>query len=70
MVVTSGVTSRLTFSTTYEGAPAWSPDGSEILFSLAHRSSGQMTLATVRPDGSELEELGVEDAVVGAYPRE
>ncbi len=50
--------------------PAWSPDGSAILFSLAHRGAGTMTLATVRPDGSDLAELGVADPIVGAFARQ
>lgn len=50
--------------------PAWSPDGSTILFSLVHRGGGTITLATVRPDGSHLEELGAAEPIVGAFARQ
>jgi Tol biopolymer transport system component len=68
----SGLT-RLTDLESIDGAafwPAWSPDGSAILFSLVHRGAGTITLATVRPDGSELDELGVADRIVGAFARQ
>ena len=50
--------------------PAWSPDGSTILFSLVHRGAGAITLATIRPDGSGFEELGTSDPIVGAFARQ
>jgi Tol biopolymer transport system component len=50
--------------------PSWSPDGTTILFSLWHRASYTPTLASIRPDGSGLEELGGDARVVGLYPRQ
>jgi hypothetical protein len=64
---------RLTDLETVDGAalwPAWSPDGSAILFSLVHRGGGAITLAAVRPDGSHLEELGAAEPIVGAFARQ
>jgi hypothetical protein len=68
----SGLT-RITDLESIDGAafwPAWSPDGSEVLFSLVHRGAGAITLATVRPDGSDLEDLGAADPIVGAFARQ
>jgi Tol biopolymer transport system component len=49
MDVASGVTSRLTFSTTYDGAPAWLPDGQQIAFE-SYRA-GNLDLYVMDRDG-------------------
>ena len=40
--------------------PAWSPDGSRIAFAFVDREGNSLdyTVRTVRPDGSDLVELG------------
>ncbi len=51
----SGVTTRLTFSTTYEAAPAWSPDGKQLVFE-SYRDNN-LDLYVMNRDGSDVQRL-------------
>jgi TolB protein len=60
MEVASGITSRLTFSTTYDGAPAWSPDGGKIAFE-SYRD-GNLDLYVMDRDGKNVRRLTTDPA--------
>lgn len=55
-VLAAGVTTRLTFNSEEERAPAWSPDGSRILF-MCRRGGPDFELCVMDADGSNQVQL-------------
>jgi TolB protein len=57
MDMDGGNPQRLTVTETAEGHPAWSPDGSRILFDADYDADGFAEIYTIEPDGSNLMRL-------------
>ncbi len=58
---------RLTFHPGYEEVVGWTPDGRILFSSSRHSFQRFLRLFTIRPDGSELEELPLPEGARGSF---
>lgn len=54
---------RLTFDPADDGSPIWSPDGTRIVFSTAHRTRGQHNIYQKLSSGTSSEEMFLESGI-------
>ncbi len=59
---------QITTSTGVDGAPAWSPDGTQIAFTTPDAQNDHVSIAIVRPDGSGFHRLAEDTAFLDGNP--
>jgi TolB protein len=62
-------TVQVTEGTSYDGQPAWSPDGNRIIFISDREQPGKTDIFTMAPDGSDVQRLTATTEVAERSPK-